>query len=132
MKALLLTLLVGATFCSEAGTIYKSVDAKGRLIYSDEPIRGARIVKRFEAPAERGARGPIAPESRGEVARAERALAEAERALQEGRKPLPHERKATGNEGSQLSDGYFERVLALERAVERARMRLQSATAQFN
>ncbi|MGH8726902.1 MAG: DUF4124 domain-containing protein, partial [Burkholderiales bacterium] len=90
MKAAILFLLILASFSVPAETIYKSLDANGRVIYSDAPIHGARVVERFEGADETGPRGP-APT--GDVARAERELERAERALQLGREPLPHERK---------------------------------------
>ena len=132
MKALVLVLLAVASFGSYAETIYKSLDAKGRVIYSDEPIRGARIVERFVAPSERGARGPKARDHGTEATRAEQALAAAERALHQGRQPLPHETKAAAGGGSRLTEEYFNRVLELERAVEQTRKRLLAAQGELN
>lgn len=126
MKAILSSLLIFASFPVEAETIYKSMDAKGQVVYSDEPIHGARVVERFEGAAETGPRGP-APAN--EIARAERELEKAERALQLGRGPLPHERKGLAEGGTRLTDDYFQRVLALERAVEKAFLRLEQARA---
>lgn len=120
MKACVLIVLVFASFALGAETIYKSIDANGGVIYSDAPIAGANIITRFQIPSV-GAPGPKAPSE--EVALAERALASAERALNLGRDPLPHERVAGG--AGRLSAAYFERVLALERAVDEARARLR-------
>jgi hypothetical protein len=126
MKALILLLLVFASPCARAETIYKSIDPKGGIIYSDEPIHGAKIVERYDAPnSEPGPLGPKTHNDASGVGRAQRALADAERALAEGRDPLPHERKEIVGGGTRLTEDYFQRVLALERAVEKARLRLQ-------
>ncbi|MGH8771988.1 MAG: DUF4124 domain-containing protein [Burkholderiales bacterium] len=127
MKALIFSLLVLASCWVRAEIIYKSVGPEGGVIYSDEPIPGAKIVESYEVSAP-GPRGPIGAQGdANEVARAERVLAEAERALQLGRDPLPGERKGIGGGGSRLTEDYFHRVLALERAVEKAQKRLQQA-----
>jgi hypothetical protein len=126
MKACVLIVLVFASFALGAETIYKSVDANGGVIYSDAPIAGANVVGRFQTPS-MGAPGPGA--GSGDVALAERALASAERALNLGRDPLPHERVAGG--AGRLSAAYFERVLALERAVDEARVRLRQEVTRY-
>ena len=125
MRASAFIVLCCASFPLHAETIYKSVDANGGIVYSDVPIAGVKMVDRFEM--EGGARGPKAESE--DVTLAERALASAERALNQGRNPLPHELVAGG--GGRLSETYFERVLALERAVEQARARLQQQITQY-
>lgn len=127
MRTSIFVLLLIAGFGVQAETLYKSIDSRGGVIYSDQPIPGAKIVKRFDwSASEPGPRGPAADYA-SEVGRAEAALAEAERALAEGRTPLPGERKGIAGGGARLTEDYFQRVLALERAVESARLRLQNA-----
>jgi hypothetical protein len=118
MKAAAMLFLLCPSFLAHAEAIYKSIDATGGVIYSDFPIPGAVVIERFDGAAGRKA-------NQLGMTPAEQHLADAERALNEGRHPLPHEMNLLPGGGAQLSEAYFERVLALERAVERARLLLK-------
>ncbi len=63
------------------------------------------------------------------VARALDALLAAERALRHGQQPLPGERRHLVDGHSRLTSAYFERLQALQTAVDKARSELQSAYA---
>jgi hypothetical protein len=63
------------------------------------------------------------------VARALDALLAAERALRHGQQPLPGERRHLVDGYSRLTSSYFDRLQALQTAVDDARARLQSAYA---
>jgi|WetSurMetagenome_2_1015567.scaffolds.fasta_scaffold17180_4 hypothetical protein len=117
-----LTLLAGlAAACGASAR--ERVDARG----SD----AARGFTPLVAPTE--ARGSVARAARRQaderVARALDALLGAERALRHGRQPLPGERRHLVDGYSRLTSAYFERLQALQTAVEHARGALQSAYA---
>ncbi|ODV01890.1 MAG: hypothetical protein ABT20_15315 [Rubrivivax sp. SCN 70-15] len=63
------------------------------------------------------------------VARALDALLAAEHALRHGQQPLPGERRHLVDGYSRLTSAYFDRLQALQAAVDKARSRLQSAYA---
>jgi len=61
------------------------------------------------------------------VSAAEKALADAQAALAAGKEPREGERIGTAKGGSRLNEAYFERMKALESAVENARRNLDVA-----
>lgn len=153
-KSLVRLALVAACLpaLAAAQALYKSVMPDGRVIYSDEPVPGARSSQPLElAPAPAAAPG-AADEQRRQlleragqvdarlrereavrrkaeeaVARARQLLADAERAVEAGRAPLPGEMVANVGGGVRPSAAYVERQQALADQVIVARERLEAA-----
>ncbi|MFZ5557972.1 MAG: DUF4124 domain-containing protein [Pseudomonadota bacterium] len=135
-----------------AQALYKSVMPDGRVIYSDEPVPGARNSQRLDlAPAPSASDSGTADERRKQlleraqqvdarmrarelqrrkaeeaVANARRLLADAERAVEAGRTPLPGEMVANVGGGVRPSQDYLDRQKALEDQVVVARERLEA------
>lgn len=126
---------------SWAQTVYKSTMPDGRVIYSTEPVRGAKRVETLKPPAESTGVNPVGPADaqkleqqerqrskregrQDELQQAEKALRDAEAAQAAGKEPLPGERSGTAGGGSRLSDEYWSRQKSLEAAVTEARKRL--------
>lgn len=150
-KAVAASLLLVTAWTAEAQTAKKYVTPEGRIIYSDKPVPGAREVGEVAPPPK------VDPEGRGKAEQAARTDAErareAEKRLQEdsalqariqaaeaqlenarnalanGQEPLPGERIGTAGGGSRLTDAYYERQKANERAVEQAQRQLDAASA---
>ena len=129
------------TAFSWAQTVYKSTMPDGRVIYSTEPVHGAKRVEPLKPPAESTGVNPVGPtdaqklqqhererqkrEARqNELQQAEKALRDAEAAQAAGKEPLPGERAGTAGGASRLSDEYWSRQKELEVAVTDARKRL--------
>ncbi|MCL4802156.1 MAG: DUF4124 domain-containing protein [Burkholderiales bacterium] len=129
---------------------YRTPD--GRIIYSDTPVPGARLVDEIAPPpppdpkAAEAARAAAQKQgektdkaveqrieqrsqARNEVQAAETALQKAKEALERGREPLPGERLGTVSGKSRLTDDYFARQRANEAAVAEAQARLDKARA---
>lgn len=140
-----------ATGFAGAQAIKKFVTPDGRVIYSDVPIEGAREVGSLDpAPeiepevreeAEEAARGRAeqaesarqrsqdALARQEQIRQAERQLADAKSALENGKEPLPGERIGTAGGASRLTEAYFQRQEANERAVEKAQKDLDAVLA---
>ncbi len=132
-----------------AETVYKYERPDGKVVYSDSPVQGAKLIGQFElVPA------PVSPQpARGEpprrpaatgggaerraaaldaaVARikaADQALKDALERQQEAFEPLPGERLGNaGGRSSRLTEGYFARQRAAAAAVDAARVELDEA-----
>jgi len=139
---------------SAAETVYKYRRADGSTLYSGVPLRGAKLIGRFELvpvppPAKAGAAGTErgAAKDPDEFARrrvqdldaADAAIKAAEQSLQEalerqqaGVEPLAGERRGNVGGRSRLMPDYFERQRALAAAVDAARARLDEAYRQRN
>jgi hypothetical protein len=68
-------------------------------------------------------------DQRDTIREAEKALDEAKRKLAQGKDPLPGERKGTAGGASRLTEDYFKRQQANERAVQKAQQELNAARA---
>src|SRR5947209_12593316 len=131
-----------------ADTVYKYQRPDGKVVYSDVPLRGAKLIGRFELvplPPRGGARGDAAPGSAdisrrterrisaldaadADIKAAEQALKDAEERQQAGVEPLPGDRLGkVGGRSSRLGPQYFERQQALAAEVAAARARLDRA-----
>ena len=132
-----------------ADTVYKYQRPDGEIVYSDVPLRGAKLIGRFElvpVPPQGVARGDRSQQSKdlageraeqraraldaadAEIKAAEQALKDAEERQQAGVEPLPGERLGNfGARGSRLSPQYFERQQALAAEVAAGRARLDRA-----
>ena len=137
-----------------ADTVYKYQRPDGSTLYSDVPLRGAKLIGRFQlipvppaakAGPARSARG--AAEDPDELARqrvqdldaadaaikaAEQSLKEALEHQQAGVEPLAGERLGNVGGRSRLTPDYFERQRALAAEVDAARARLDEAFRQRN
>jgi hypothetical protein len=144
-------LLAAATAAAQAQAIGRYVFPDGRVVYSDQPVPGARLVNEVAPPPPpaaatpregKAAPPPAAPPGADRAARLRTADAEVraateslERAraqLQSGTEPLPGERTGTAGGGSRLNEAYEERQAANRRAVADAEERLQRAVSARN
>lgn len=156
----LLFLAAALTCCLpvSAQVVYKHVMPDGRIIYSDQPLKGASESKAVDLPppptdAERAAaqqrkadEGRKRKELEGRlderrnkldaadarVTAARKGIEAAERALEVGREPLPGERSGNVGATSRLNDAYFQRIAGLERAVADAKRELDDALHERN
>ena len=132
-----------------ADTVYKYQRPDGKVIYSDSPVEGAKLIGRFDlvpAPAspgpERGepprhaAGGGDTVERRAEaldaadarIKAADQALKDALERQQQAVEPLPGERQGnTGGATSRLTPEYFSRQRAAAAEVDAARSELDEA-----
>lgn len=158
MTRFLPLLLIAVAVPASAQTVYKHVMPDGRIIYSDQPLKGASESKSVDLPppptdAERAAaqqrkadEGRKRKELEGRlderrnrldaadnrVAAARKGLEAAERALEIGREPLPGERSGNVGATTRLNDSYFQRVAGLEKAVADAKQELDDALKERN
>ena len=153
LVALILVLALAPRWAA-ADTVYKYQRPDGSTLYSDVPLRGAKLIGRFElVPVPPPARAAPARSARGaardpdELARrrvedldaADAAIKAAEQSLQEALErqqaavePLAGERRGNVGGRSRLTPDYFERQRALAAAVDAARARLDEAFRQRN
>lgn len=142
-----------------AQTLYKYERPDGTIVYSDAPVKGARLLETLPAvpvpadpapaqPAQAPARAPAPDESTAEapvpsrsekldsadteVRAAQQALEGAKARLEQGAEPLPGERTATAFGTTRLNDRYFARQQALQQDLERANARLDEAYRKRN
>jgi len=155
IKALAMIVLALSAATVGAETVYKYQRADGKVVYSDVPLRGAKLIGRFELvplppPQPAGAAAPRAqapagggPDERArrrvesldatdaEIKAADQALKDAQERQRAGEEPLPGERIGVLSPGdrrhSRLSPEYFERQRKLAANVESARARLEQA-----
>jgi len=146
------SLVLLAIASAQAQEIKKYITPDGKIIYSDEPIPGAREGGSVAAPP------PVDPEAReraqeearenarraeessqraeeasagqADLASAEVRLQKAVEALEAGKEPLPGERRGTAGGASRLTDAYFNRQRANEQAVRDAQQELDAARAR--
>lgn len=150
------SLLVVTASSAEAQIARKYVTPDGKIIYSDVPVPGAREVGEVTAPQKldpqgrdlqrRGSAGGNAPrdaerakeaeeranENRVQEERIRNAEAQFEVArdtLANAKEPLPGERIGTAGGNSRLTDAYFKRQEANQRAVAQAQEQLDAARA---
>lgn len=130
-----------------ADTVYKYQYPDGRIVYSDSPVRGGRLIGRYlllpQPPDESRAKAPRGFADPDQVARqrsqaldassaaikaAELALNGAQERQQAGVEPLPGERAGNASgRGSRLRPEYFARQQQLASDVEEAQARLDEA-----
>ncbi|TMH51752.1 MAG: DUF4124 domain-containing protein [Betaproteobacteria bacterium] len=148
IKGLVALVLALAPAFAAAETVYKYQRPDGSTVYSDVPLRGAKLIGRFQlvpapppkAEPARPGRGAITDPN--EIARqrvqdldaadaaikaAEQSLNEALERQQAGVEPQPGERLGNVGGRSRLAPNYFERQRALAAEVDAARARLDEA-----
>src|SRR5713101_4885818 len=148
IKGLVALVLALAPAFAAAETVYKYRRPDGSTVYSDVPLRGAKLIGRFHlVPAPPPKAEPARPE-RGavtdpdEIARqrvqdldaadaavkaADQSLKEALERQQAGVEPQAGERLGNVGGRSRLTPDYFERQRALAAEVDAARARLDEA-----
>jgi hypothetical protein len=139
--------LSAALACAE--TVYKYQRPDGTIVYSGTPIRGARLIGKFDLvpapPPQGGARGDRSQQSKdlaskraeqraraldaadAEIKAADQALKDALERQQRAIEPLPGERLANVGGHTRLGPAYFERQRAVAAEVDAARARLDRA-----
>src|SRR5712691_6749448 len=149
IKGIVALALALAPLLAAADTVYKYQRPDGKVVYSDVPLRGAKLIGRFElvpvpppAKAERATPERGAAKDPDELARqrvqdldaadaaikaAEQSLKEALERQQAGVEPQPGERLGNVGGRSRLAPNYFERQRALAAEVDAARARLDEA-----
>ena len=147
IKGIVALAVLIAPFACAADTVYKYRRPDGSVVYSDTPLRGARLIGRYllvPQPAAAGAEGPAPgrgtdPAERARlrsqsleaadarIKAAELALKQAEDRQQAGVEPLPGERIGNAPRGSRLGPEYFARQRRLADDVERAQAQLDEA-----
>ncbi len=153
LVALILVLAL-APRLTAAETVYKYQRLDGSTLYSDVPLRGAKLIGRFElVPVPRPAKAAPAGPGRGAVKdpdelahqrvqdldaadaaikATEHSLKEALERQQAGVEPLAGERLGNVGGRSRLTPDYFERQRALAAEADAARARLDEAYRQRN
>jgi hypothetical protein len=154
--------LLAALLCTGAvaqDRIYKVRLPDGRIMFTDQPPPGAKIISEREmpapspeAPARSGQGDAVTPlqqraadaevqlrERAAEVNRAfaavqsaEQEVEDAKRALEQGRAPLPGEMIGTARGRVQPSPAYRDRIAGLERAIVVAEQKLVRARADLD
>jgi len=149
IKGIVALALATGMASAAAETVYKYERPDGKVIYSDSPVQGAKLIGQFElvpapastAPArEEPPRRPAAAgqgaDSRGaaldaadaRIKAADQALKDALERQQQAFEPLPGERLANvGGGTSRLTEAYFARQRAAAAAVDAARAELDEA-----
>lgn len=146
-------LALGAMACAcgslQAQQIYKGLDAKGRVAYSDSPagLRGALRIDVQASPASgsgpaspstlpasnsedsKPVSAPSAQDSRAKIIEAEELLAAAIEAQKKGAEPMEGERQGSATRASRLSGAYFARQEELAKNVDRAKALVDEAYA---
>jgi len=148
----LIVLALAAANAVDAQKIGRYVFPDGRVVYSDQPVPGAKLVNEVAPPPPPSASPPPSRESKAaapgadsgaerarrleqtdaEVRAATEALERARAQLQAGVEPFPGERTGTAGGGSRLNEAYDARQAANQRAVADAEARLQRAVAARN
>jgi hypothetical protein len=157
MRSSQLVLLALAVACADAALAQKIgryVFPDGRVVYSDQPVPGARLANEVAPPPPPGSPPPVSESREGrpaksgetpgaarsrtlaeadaEVRAATQALEQARARQQAGVEPLPGERTGTAKGGSRLNEAYEARQAANQQAVAAAEARLQRAVAARN
>jgi hypothetical protein len=148
---LLLALALAAAGAADAQKIGRYVFPDGRVVYSDQPVPGARLANEVapppppSAPAREGRAPAPVPgtdpaaariqrrnQAEAELRAATQALERARAQLEAGIEPLPGERTGTAKGGSRLNEAYEARQAVNQKAVADAEARLQRAVAARN
>jgi Domain of unknown function (DUF4124) len=147
----LVALLACVAGSAAAQPVKKYVTPEGKVIYSDQPVPGAREAGEVAPPT------PVSPEDKeaarkaaerdasavqelekgaserrsgpASIADLEANLKLARKQLAEGEEPLPGERTGTAGGGSRLNDRYWARQKANREAVTKAQKELDDARA---
>lgn len=149
IKGIVALALAIASTSAAAETVYKYERPDGKVVYSDSPVPGAKLIGQFElvpapAPAQsRRGEPPPRPAATGDatdrralaldaadarIKAADQALKDTQERQRQALEPLPGER--LGNVGggtSRLTEEYFARQRSVAAEVEAARIELEEA-----
>ena len=151
-RLFLAALALAAANAVDAQMIGRYVFPDGRVVYSDQPVPGAKLVNEVAPPPPASAPPSVPREGKAaapgadpgaarvqrlsqadaEVRAATEALERARGQLQAGSEPLPGERTGTASGGSRLNEAYQARQEGNQRAVAEAEERLKRAVAARN
>jgi hypothetical protein len=150
-RPLVLLLALAAACAADAQKIGRYVFPDGRVVYSDQPVPGAKLANEVapppppsvparegRAPAPVPGTDPAAAriqrrtQAEAELRAATEALERARAQFEAGIEPLPGERTGTAKGGSRLNEAYEARQAANQKAVADAEARLQRAVAARN
>lgn len=149
IKGIVALALATGMASAAAETVYKYQRPDGKVIYSDSPLQGAKLIGQFElvpAPVSaqpgrgQSTRRPAASGGSAErkaaaldaadtqIKASDQALKDALERQQDAFEPLPGERLGNaGGRSSRLTEGYFARQRAAAAAVDAARAELDEA-----
>jgi hypothetical protein len=146
IKGIVVLILAAGAGLAAADTVYKYEGPGGKVIYSDSPVPGAKLIGQFElvpapmnpdraTPAPQPPSGETSTERRlrvldeadTRIKASARALTNAEERQQQAVEPLPGERRGNAGGRSRLTPGYFARQRAAAAAVDTARTNLDDA-----
>jgi len=144
IKGIVVLFAAASAIPALADTVYKYERPDGRLIYSDSPVKGAKLIGQFDLvpsppaepappPAKTSAdeiadrRGAALDEADARIKAADRALTAALERQQKGMEPLPGERVGNVGGHSRLAPGYFARQQDYAADVDAARAALDEA-----
>ena len=139
----ILVILLAAAIPAAAETVYKYQRPDGKVVYSDSPVEGARLIGQFDlVPAPVSPKAASRPDATGGLAEqreavldiadarikaADRALIAAEERQQQAMEPLPGERRGNVDGRTRLTQDYFARQREAAAAVNAARADLDAA-----
>lgn len=144
---LLAVLLSAASGLAAAQAMYRSTMPDGKVVISDQPVKGAAKVEEVKSRAGNYAPGnPVPPGAAGKASDRSAALAAAESELkaaqaaydaavaraQKGREEVDGDRIGTAKGGARLSDAYEKRQAALKAEVDAAQKQLDAARRKLN
>lgn len=149
IKGIVAFILATGAASAAAETVYKYQRPDGKVIYSDSPVKGAKLIGQFElvpapasaAPTQGEPPRPSAGTDDGADSRAraleaadarikaaDQVLKDAQERQQRAVEPQPGERQGnTGGATSRLTPEYFARQRAAEEEVDAARSELDQA-----
>lgn len=158
MKARRLAMAIAALLATaglaHAQQAFKYVMPDGRIVYSDKPVPGGRLVDEIAPPPPASAAPPPPRQeqlreqrdalrerlsdrdrefqrAQGNLQEARARLEAAERNQMIGKEPLPGERTGNVGGGSRLNELYWQRQAANEAEVQKARAQVQQAEAEL-
>jgi hypothetical protein len=140
----ILAILLAAAIPAAAETVYKYQRPDGKVVYSDSPVEGAKLIGQFDLVPTPVSPEPAAPhpDATGGLAEqreavlgiaderikaADRALMAAEERQQQAMEPLPGERRGNVDGRTRLTQDYFARQREAAAAVDSARADLDAA-----
>jgi len=147
IKGIVAVLLAVSPVLAAAEIVYKYQRPDGTLVYSDSPVKNAKLIARFDLPpappaadpgqgdspqrsaskADEERRALALDEAYSQIEAAGQALKKAEERQQQAVEPLPGERLGNAGGHSRLAPGYFARQRAIAAEVDAARADLDQA-----
>ena len=139
----ILVILLAAAIPAAAETVYKYQRPDGKVVYSDSPVEGAKLIGQFDlVPTPASPEPASRPDATGGLAErreavldiaderikvADRALMAAQERQQQAMEPLAGERRGNVDGRTRLTQDYFARQREAAAAVDAARADLDAA-----